>query len=71
MPLRVKKRIKETPQSLIGRFSQRLKKSGILVEARKRKFKQKKKSQQLKKWSALRRQRKKKEYKRLKKMGKI
>ena len=72
MPLEVKKQSnRETSQSLIRRFSQKIKKSGILLEARKRRFKVKAKSNQLKKRSALRREKKKKEYDELKKLGKI
>ena len=71
MPLKVEKQPKETSQSLIHRFSQKIKRSGILLEARKRMFIKKKKSNQLKKRSALRREIKKEEFKKLKKMGKI
>ncbi len=71
MPLEVQKQNRESSQSLIRRFSQRLRKSGVLLEARKRRFKVGKKSQQLKKRSALRRQEKKKEYEKLKKLGRI
>jgi len=69
MPIKVIKHDRESSQSLVRRFSQKLRKSGILLEARKRRFVQKPKSQALKKRSALRRIRKKAEYIRLKKSG--
>ena len=71
MPLRVRKQPRETSQSLTYRFSQRIRKSGILFEARKKRFKKREKSRQLVKRSALRREQKKKEYKELKKLGKL
>ena len=71
MPLEIKKREKETSQSLIRRFSKRLKKSGILIGIKKSRFKRRPKSQQMKKRSALRREELKKEYKRLEKLGKV
>ncbi len=71
MPLRVKKKEKENNQSLLRRFSQKMKRSGILLEARGRRFKKRPKSEQLKKRAALRREELKKKYKELKKMGKL
>ena len=71
MPLKVQKQGRESPQSLIRRFVQKVRKSGILLEARKRMFREREKSWQLKKRSALRREEKKREYERLKKLGKI
>lgn len=56
MPLRVRKQPRETSQSLTYRFSQKIRKSGILFEARKKRFKKRKKSRQLIKRSALRRE---------------
>jgi len=69
MPLEVKRRERETSQSLIRRFSKRLKKSGILIRARKIRFKERKRSRQMKKRAALRREEMKKEYERKKRMG--
>ncbi len=71
MPLKVKKQLKETSQSLIYRFGKKIRKSGILLEARKRRFKEKEKSRQLLRRSALRREEKRKEYEKLKKLGKL
>jgi len=71
MPLEVQKQNRESSQNLIRRFSQRLRKSGVLLEARKRRYKTGEKSRQLKKRSALRRREKKKEYEKLRKLGRI
>ena len=61
---------KETSQSLVYRFTQAVKKSGILVEARKRQFNERKLSRNLLKRKALIREEKKKEYLKNKKLGK-
>lgn len=71
MPLRANRQPRESSQSLTRRFSQKIKKSGILLEARKRQFKKREKSAQLRKRSALRREKKRQEYEKLKKLGKI
>ena len=71
MPLKVKKQGKESSLSVIRRFTLKLRRSGLLFEARRRKFKEKPKSNKLKKRSALRREKKKEEYKYLKKMGRL
>lgn len=70
MPLKVQKQGRESSQSLIRRFSQKVRRSGILFEVRKKQFKRRPKSKQLKRRSALRREQKKVEYIRLKKLGK-
>lgn len=69
MPLKVEKQGKESSQSVVRRFTLKLRKSGILYEARRRRFKVKPKSGQLKKRSALRREQKKIEYFQARKMG--
>lgn len=69
MPLEIKKSERENSQSLTRRFSRKIRRSGILVQARKIRFKKKPKSQQLKKRAALRKQEVKKEYERLEKLG--
>ncbi|MDI6591707.1 MAG: hypothetical protein QME61_02090 [Patescibacteria group bacterium] len=69
MILEVKKQNRETSQSLIRRFTKRVQQSGILVRARKIRFRERKKSEQMKKRAALRREELKKEYERLKKLG--
>jgi len=71
MPLEVQKQGRETSQSLVRRFSKKVKQSGILLQAKKNRFQEKPKSKQLKKRSALRREQLKKEYEILEKMGKI
>ncbi len=71
MPLEIKKQERESSQSLIFRFTKAIKQSGILLRARKIRFKRKEKSRDMKKKEALRREEMKKEYERLKKMGKL
>lgn len=71
MGLEVKKKEGETSQNLIRRFTKNIQQSGILVRARKIRFRERKKSEQIKKRAALRREEKKKEYEKLKKLGKI
>lgn len=71
MPLEVKKQNRETSQALIRRFTRRIQQSGILHRARKIRFKERKKSEQMKKRAALRREELKREYERLEKLGKI
>jgi len=71
MALEVKKQQKETSQSLIRRFTKSIQGSGILRRARKIRFREREKSQNMKKRAALRKEEIKKEYERLKKLGKI
>lgn len=71
MALEVKKQPRETSQSLVRRFSKRVKLSGILLRARKTRFHARKQSKQMHKRSALRREELKREYERLQKLGKI
>lgn len=70
MALEVRKKEKETTQGLIRRFTRSLKQSGILLRARKSRFKTRKKSEDMKKEAALRREELKKEYEKLEKLGK-
>jgi len=69
MPLKVEKQARESSQNLARRFAQKVRKSGILLEAKKRRFKKRPKSRQLKKRSALRREAKKAEFARKKRLG--
>jgi len=71
MTLEVKKQERETTQSLVRRFSKRMRQSGILLRARKIRFKNRPKSSQSKKRAALRKEKLRKEYAKLKKMGKL
>ncbi len=69
MALEIKKQERETSQSLIRRFGKAVKESGILVRARRTRFKLRKKSPEAKKKGALRRVQARKEYERVKKLG--
>jgi len=71
MALEVKKQDRETSQGLIRRFSTGMKRSGILVRARKLRFKTREKSSDMQKKAALRREELKIEYKKKEKLGKI
>lgn len=68
--MKIQKTQKETSQSLVYRFTKAVQKSGVLVEARKRRFYERNKSENLQKRTAVLREQKKKEYQRLKKLGK-
>jgi hypothetical protein len=68
MPIIAQKQGKETTQSLVRRFTQKLRKSGTLLEVRKRQFQKKPKSRPLLKRSALRRLEKRAEFARIKKL---
>lgn len=68
MPIIAQKQGKETTQSLVRRFTQKLRKSGTMLEIRKRQFHKKPKSKPLLKRSALRRIIKKQEFAKMKKM---
>jgi len=69
MPLEIKKKEKESVQSIIRRFTKAIKKSGILKEVRKKRFFQRPLSQKAKKNAALRREKLKKEFERKEKLG--
>jgi len=71
MPLKVQKQGRESSQSIVRRFTQKLRRSGILVQVRKNRFRIRKESAQLQKRSALRREMKRQEYQELKKLGKV
>jgi ribosomal protein S21 len=71
MALEVKKQERETSQSLVRRFTKRIQQSGILLRARKIRFREREKSRQMKKRMALRKEIMKKEYEKLSKLGKI
>jgi ribosomal protein S21 len=69
MGIEVKKQERETPQSLIRRFTKRVQKSGVLLWARTSRYHKRSKSRQMKKRAALRREELRKEYQKLKKLG--
>jgi len=71
MALEVQKQEKETTQNLIRRFTQAVRESGILMRARKNRFKEKKKSETAKKRTAKLREEMKKKQEMLAKLGKI
>jgi len=69
MTIEIHRREKEAPQSLVRRFSRRIRKSGLLRRVRQAQWRGKSKSRQMKKIAALRREELKKEYQKLKKLG--
>ena len=71
MALEVKRQQRETSQGLIHRFSKRMRGSGILIRARKNRFRKRHKSHLAEKTAALRRQDIKKKYEKLEKLGKL
>jgi ribosomal protein S21 len=71
MALEIRKQERETSQNLIRRFTKRVQKSGILLQARKIMFKRRQKSDEAKKRAALRREELKKHYQKLKKLEEI
>jgi ribosomal protein S21 len=68
--MKIQKQQKETSQSLVYRFTKAVQKSGILTEARKRRFRDRIKSENLQKRAALIKAEKKKKFEKLKKLGK-
>lgn len=66
----VKKTERENSQNLIRRFTKKVQQSGILRVARKRRFRHRQKSNEMKKRVALRKEQLRKEYEKLKKLGK-
>ena len=71
MPLEVKKKQGETSKSLVYRFSKKVKQSGILIEARRKRFFERRRSKKLEKRAALRRKQIEEERQRLEKLGEI
>jgi hypothetical protein len=71
MALEVKKKERESSQSLVHRFTKRVQQSGILRAARNKRFKDREKSRNMEKEAALRREKMKIEYEKLKKLGKV
>mgnify|MGYP001579508292 FL=1 len=70
MALETRKKERETTQNLIRRFQKSIQQSGLLLRIRKARFKGRKKSEQMKRRAALRREELKKEYEKLEKLGK-
>ena len=71
MSFEIKKQERENPQSLVRRFSRRLKNSGILLRARSIRFRDRPQSAFTKRKAALRRIEKRAEYEHLSKLGLI
>ncbi len=69
--IEVKKKDRETSESLIKRFSRRIQQSGVLLTARSGRFYEKPKSRRQKRLSAQYRAKVKKEVDKLKKIGKF
>ncbi len=69
MSIEAKKQERENSQGLIRRFSKRVQKSGVLRLARKNRFHKRSKSKQMKKRAALRKEKLRAEYEKLKKLG--
>jgi ribosomal protein S21 len=69
MPVKVTKKEKETVASLIRRFQKAVQKSGILIRARERMYRDRNLSEEKKKRRALRREELKKYYEKLDKSG--
>jgi len=70
MPLEIRKQERESAQSLVRRFTQRLKKSGIVTRAKKLRFHQGPKSEETRKNEALRRVERKEEFEKAQKLAK-
>ncbi len=69
--IEVKKKEKETNESLIRRFSRRVQQSGILMNARKARFQERKKSKKQQREEALYKIKIRKEIEKLKKLDKF
>ena len=69
MAIEIKKKEGETASSLLYRFSKKVKQSGVLLEAKRRRFKRRLPNKRKVKESALHRSAKKSEFERAKKMG--
>lgn len=71
MPIKIIRQKKENSQDVAKRFIKTVKKSGILLEMRRKAFQQRQKSKTICKRNTLTRLDNKKKYETLKKMGKI
>ncbi len=69
--IQVKRKERETAESLIRRFSRRVQQSGVLRRVRKLRFRQEEKSKDIRRDEALYKVKIRKEIDRLKKMGKF
>ena len=71
MSFEVKKRTGESSQGLLRRFSKRIRQSGVLLRARKIRYRRKSLSYGAKKKKALRKEELREKYEKLEKLGKI
>lgn len=71
MVLEIKRKKGENTRSLVSRFSRAIRKSGVLVEAKKKRYFKRPLSELKKKRTALRRERLKEKYDKMRKMGKL
>lgn len=71
MSLEITKQSRETSQGLVRRFTRSVQQSGILIRARKTRFKLRKKSSNMQQRAALRKIEKKIDFERLKKLGEL
>lgn len=71
MALEVKRKEKENIQNLIRRFTKAVQKSGILIRAREKLYRDRNLSEEKRKRKALRREEMTKYYQRLEKLGKL
>ena len=71
MPITVRKKERESVQSLLRRFSRRIQQSGVLLRARRGRFYISPLTKSQKKLGALRRQKSQKEREKLYKLGKL
>jgi len=70
MVLEVRKKEKETTQNLVHRFTKTIRRGGVLIEARKRQFHKRAKSDLANKKSAIRREESREKYEKEKKLAK-
>jgi len=69
MPIEVKKKSGESASSLLYNFTKRIKRSGVLKEARKRRFHKRRVSRLKRRFSAIHRENKRKEINEARKLG--
>ena len=69
MGIEVKKQERENTQSLTRRFTKKIQRSGVLVYARKSRFRKRTKSKQMERRAALRKEKLRKEYEKTEKLG--
>lgn len=67
--MKIQKQLRESSQSLVYRFTKAVQKSGVLIEARKRRFSERTKSENLQKRAALVKEERRKVYEKAKKLG--